>query len=104
MNSVVCAVETMEEVGFGTQTAIMPFIWSDEGLGSNDLTRGSKTRPNMNTNVAFLFVNFTKGVRLNLTANFRGFNTTLYRNRDCMSTVCLGVEEVKELMVSDRPL
>lgn len=49
-------------------------------------------------------VNFTKGVQLNLTANFGGFNTTLYRNQGCTSTTCEGVEELKDVMVSERPL
>lgn len=44
------------------------------------------------------------GVQLNLTANFGGFNTTIYEHQGCKSTTCEGVAELKYLMVSERPL
>lgn len=37
---------------------------------------------------------------LNLTANFRGINTSAYLNTNCKSTTCGGIEELKSLMVS----
>lgn len=46
--------------------------------------------------------NHTKGLKLNLTANFGGFNTNLYGHRGCKSTTCEGVEELKSLMVSQK--
>ncbi|XP_003961570.3 heat-stable enterotoxin receptor isoform X1 [Takifugu rubripes] len=41
-----------------------------------------------------------EGLKLNLTANFGGFNTNLYGHRGCKSTTCEGVEELKSLMNS----
>ncbi|XP_017271662.1 heat-stable enterotoxin receptor isoform X2 [Kryptolebias marmoratus] len=47
-------------------------------------------------------INAAEGVGFNLTANFEGFNTTIYRQKDCGSTVCEGVEKLTKLMVSDK--
>ncbi|KAJ8387578.1 hypothetical protein AAFF_G00152740 [Aldrovandia affinis] len=41
--------------------------------------------------------NVEAGVNFKLTANFRGFNTTLYRRRGCGSSTCEGVEILKNL-------
>ncbi|XP_070846767.1 guanylyl cyclase C [Chaetodon trifascialis] len=42
----------------------------------------------------------TEGVKLNLTADFSGFNTSIYRRKDCQSCICAGVEVLKDLMKS----
>ena len=41
-----------------------------------------------------------QGLNTNLTANFNGFNTTLYKRRGCGSSTCEGVEILKSLHVS----
>lgn len=41
-----------------------------------------------------------QGVSLNLTANFRGINTSAYEHTNCRSSICGGIEELKSLMVS----
>uniref|UniRef100_A0A8D3A366 Guanylate cyclase n=1 Tax=Scophthalmus maximus TaxID=52904 RepID=A0A8D3A366_SCOMX len=46
-------------------------------------------------------VNTAQGVAFNLTANFGGFNTTFYRHAGCRSSACEGVDELKNLMVSN---
>ncbi|XP_040922655.1 heat-stable enterotoxin receptor [Toxotes jaculatrix] len=46
--------------------------------------------------------NSSQGMKFNLTANFGGFNTTIYRHRGCQSTACEGVEELKNLMNTDK--
>ncbi|XP_008312951.1 heat-stable enterotoxin receptor [Cynoglossus semilaevis] len=43
-------------------------------------------------------VNADQGLDFNLTANFGGFNTTIYKYKGCFSTTCEGVEELKSLM------
>uniref|UniRef100_A0A3Q3QH07 Guanylate cyclase n=1 Tax=Monopterus albus TaxID=43700 RepID=A0A3Q3QH07_MONAL len=45
-------------------------------------------------------INSTEGVKINLTANFGGFNTVFYSHTGCTSTMCEGVEEVKSLLAS----
>uniref|UniRef100_A0A665UCY7 Guanylate cyclase n=1 Tax=Echeneis naucrates TaxID=173247 RepID=A0A665UCY7_ECHNA len=44
-------------------------------------------------------VNVAEGMSFNITPNFGGFNTTLYRQRGCSSSTCEGVDELKNLMV-----
>uniref|UniRef100_A0A3B4TXT8 Guanylate cyclase n=1 Tax=Seriola dumerili TaxID=41447 RepID=A0A3B4TXT8_SERDU len=46
-------------------------------------------------------INAAEGMKFNLTPNFGGFNTTLYRHRGCQSSTCEGVDELKNLMVSN---
>uniref|UniRef100_A0A3B4X711 Guanylate cyclase n=1 Tax=Seriola lalandi dorsalis TaxID=1841481 RepID=A0A3B4X711_SERLL len=46
-------------------------------------------------------INTAEGMKFNLTPNFGGFNTTLYRHRGCQSSTCEGVDELKNLMVSN---
>ncbi|XP_075890888.1 guanylyl cyclase C [Nelusetta ayraudi] len=41
-----------------------------------------------------------EGVALNLTANFRGINTSAYEHTNCRSSICGGIEELKSLMRS----
>ncbi|XP_022598101.1 heat-stable enterotoxin receptor-like [Seriola dumerili] len=45
-------------------------------------------------------INAAEGMKFNLTPNFGGFNTTLYRHRGCQSSTCEGVDELKNLMYS----
>uniref|UniRef100_A0A665UCD6 Guanylate cyclase n=1 Tax=Echeneis naucrates TaxID=173247 RepID=A0A665UCD6_ECHNA len=45
-------------------------------------------------------VNVAEGMSFNITPNFGGFNTTLYRQRGCSSSTCEGVDELKNLMYS----
>ncbi|XP_037547260.1 heat-stable enterotoxin receptor [Nematolebias whitei] len=47
-------------------------------------------------------INAAEGMGFNLTANFEGFNTTIYRQKGCGSSVCEGVEKLTKLMVSDE--
>ncbi|XP_018594008.1 heat-stable enterotoxin receptor-like isoform X2 [Scleropages formosus] len=42
-------------------------------------------------------LNAAEGINFTLTANYRWFNTTLYRNRGCGSSVCEGVGILKQL-------
>uniref|UniRef100_A0A674BSL2 Guanylyl cyclase C n=1 Tax=Salmo trutta TaxID=8032 RepID=A0A674BSL2_SALTR len=42
-------------------------------------------------------LNIAAGLNTNLTANFNGFNTTLYKRRGCGSSTCEGVEILKSL-------
>uniref|UniRef100_A0A8C7T615 Guanylyl cyclase C n=1 Tax=Oncorhynchus mykiss TaxID=8022 RepID=A0A8C7T615_ONCMY len=42
-------------------------------------------------------LNMAAGLNTNLTANFNGFNTTLYKRRGCGSSTCEGVEILKSL-------
>ncbi|XP_062335053.1 guanylyl cyclase C isoform X2 [Osmerus eperlanus] len=42
-------------------------------------------------------LNEAESLNLTLTANYRGFNTTLYRRRGCGSSTCEGVEILKSL-------
>ncbi|CAB1341883.1 unnamed protein product [Coregonus sp. 'balchen'] len=42
-------------------------------------------------------LNIAAGLNITLTANFRGFNTTLYKRRGCGSSTCEGVEILKSL-------
>ncbi|KAI1884555.1 hypothetical protein AGOR_G00227590 [Albula goreensis] len=42
-------------------------------------------------------LNAEAGVEFNLTANYRGFNTTLYRRRGCGSSACEGIQILKDL-------
>uniref|UniRef100_UPI003AAA61E3 guanylyl cyclase C-like n=1 Tax=Centroberyx gerrardi TaxID=166262 RepID=UPI003AAA61E3 len=42
-------------------------------------------------------INAGLDVKFNLTANFRGFETTLYRRKGCSSSACEGVEMLKNL-------
>ncbi len=52
---------------------------------------------------SFLSTNHNKGIDLNLTAKYGGFDTTLYRYSGCHSTtMCEGVEELTNLMVSNN--
>ncbi|KAM4524085.1 guanylyl cyclase C [Odontesthes bonariensis] len=46
-------------------------------------------------------INAAEGMEFNLTVNFEGFNTTVYRQRGCLSSPCEGVEKLKKLMFSD---
>lgn len=41
-----------------------------------------------------------QGMDLNLTANFRGINTSAYLHTNCRSSICGGIEELKSLVVS----
>uniref|UniRef100_A0A3Q3L8C5 Guanylate cyclase n=1 Tax=Mastacembelus armatus TaxID=205130 RepID=A0A3Q3L8C5_9TELE len=45
-------------------------------------------------------INAGQGGAFYLTANFGGFNTTIYRHRGCPSSTCEGVHELNKLMVS----
>ncbi|XP_041735539.1 heat-stable enterotoxin receptor-like [Coregonus clupeaformis] len=42
-------------------------------------------------------LNIAAGLNITLTANFNGFNTTLYKRRGCGSSTCEGVEILKSL-------
>uniref|UniRef100_A0A674AVF0 Guanylate cyclase n=1 Tax=Salmo trutta TaxID=8032 RepID=A0A674AVF0_SALTR len=46
-------------------------------------------------------LNIAAGLNTKLTANFNGFNTTLYKRRGCGSSTCEGVEILKSLHVSE---
>ncbi|TDG98304.1 hypothetical protein EPR50_G00216840 [Perca flavescens] len=43
-------------------------------------------------------INAAEGARFNLTANYRGFDTTFYKRKGCQSSTCEGVEELRMLM------
>uniref|UniRef100_A0A8C9RX24 Guanylyl cyclase C n=1 Tax=Scleropages formosus TaxID=113540 RepID=A0A8C9RX24_SCLFO len=45
-------------------------------------------------------LNLEAGIDRNLTINFNGFKTNLYRRKGCASSTCEGVEKLKELTVS----
>ncbi|CAG5910418.1 unnamed protein product [Menidia menidia] len=47
-------------------------------------------------------INAAEGMDFNLTVNFEGLNTTLYRKRGCMSSPCEGVEKLKKLLFFGR--
>uniref|UniRef100_A0A8C7WLU1 Guanylate cyclase n=1 Tax=Oryzias sinensis TaxID=183150 RepID=A0A8C7WLU1_9TELE len=45
-------------------------------------------------------INAAEGMEFNLTVNFEGFNTTLYRQRGCITSACEGAEKLNKLMVT----
>lgn len=45
-------------------------------------------------------VSMTQDLNFNLTANFSGFNTTVYNRQGCGSSTCEGVAILKKLYVS----
>uniref|UniRef100_A0A8D3BX98 Guanylate cyclase n=1 Tax=Scophthalmus maximus TaxID=52904 RepID=A0A8D3BX98_SCOMX len=47
-------------------------------------------------------VSMTQDLNFNLTANFSGFNTTVYNRQGCGSSTCEGVAILKKLYVSDN--
>uniref|UniRef100_A0A3Q1FRK2 Guanylate cyclase n=1 Tax=Acanthochromis polyacanthus TaxID=80966 RepID=A0A3Q1FRK2_9TELE len=47
-------------------------------------------------------INNAEDANFNLTANFGGFNASLYKGGGCFSTLCGGVEELKKFQVSNE--
>ncbi|XP_034000867.1 heat-stable enterotoxin receptor-like, partial [Trematomus bernacchii] len=45
-------------------------------------------------------INAAEDATFNLTANYGGFNTTIYRHKGCRSSACEGVDELKTLLSS----
>uniref|UniRef100_A0A3Q2Q3R9 Guanylate cyclase n=1 Tax=Fundulus heteroclitus TaxID=8078 RepID=A0A3Q2Q3R9_FUNHE len=45
-------------------------------------------------------ISAAEGVRFNLTANFEGFNTTIYSKRGCGSSPCEAVEKLQKLLIT----
>jgi hypothetical protein len=95
----------------GTETSIYIFFWIDfvnmkwicHDKHNSDVTYHTNL---LDISLCLITViisssyNTCQGLNTKLTANFNGFNTTLYKRRGCGSSTCEGVEILKSLHVS----